>query len=112
MPSYSSIRIDDDLPSGHSGIACRTADIECARRIDEERRLVVQIISNNRLDDVFDDIFFDLIVGDIFGMLRRDDDGIDPYRRMAVIFDGDLRLAVRIDPMKDPRFPDMRKPPG
>ena len=57
----SAIGINDDLPAGESRVALRSTDNESSRRIDEVLGFLVQkLFADNRLDDIFHQIFFDL----------------------------------------------------
>src|SRR5829696_6421722 len=93
---HTTIRIDDDLASCEPCIGQRPTNLESAAGIDEERRLVVQQgvwddLPHHRLDDHLRD----LLVRYVRQMLRRDDYGIYAGRFPSVIFDRNLRLAVR-----------------
>ena len=44
---------------------------------------------------LLDDVLAHRLVGDERAVLARDDDGVDADRLVAVVLDGDLRLAVR-----------------
>jgi len=56
MASHTAVRIDDDLASGQTGIAHRTADHEPAGRIDEVTRLhIEQSLGDHGPNDVVHD---------------------------------------------------------
>lgn len=64
-----------------------------------EDGLVIQILGrHNRLDDVLHEVLVDLVVGDVWGVLRGDQDGVHPLRDHGSVFllvlDCDLRLPV------------------
>src|SRR5581483_6564095 len=89
------VGVDDDLAAGHAGIAVRPADDEAPGRVDVNLGLgVAHLFGDDAVDDLLGDVFPHRFVGDERAVLAGDDDGIDANRRGAVIFDGDLGLAV------------------
>ena len=90
------VGVDDDLAAGEAGVAVRAADHEAAGRVDQDARLRVhQRRRDDLLDDVLGDVGAELLGRDLVAVLRRDDHGVDADRRVAVVLDADLGLAVR-----------------
>ena len=74
----------------------RAAFYETSRRVDVELGFVVQkIFRDCNLHDLFDDVFFDLLVRDVRVVLRGNDHRIHSRRYAVVVFHGNLRFAVR-----------------
>src|SRR5688500_12022509 len=81
VAAHTAISIDDDLAAGESGVALRASDDESPGGIDVELDvLVAETLGDHRLDYLADDCFAEFLGGDIFGVLRRDDDGLDTNR--------------------------------
>ena len=56
MTTHAAVGINDDLPSGQTTVAVRTADLELARRIDVILHVPLeQFLWQQRFDDFFDD---------------------------------------------------------
>src|SRR5579862_4851894 len=89
------VGVDDDLAAGDAGIAMWTANDEAARRIDVDLRVLVHHRGwDDLVDQALRQILRDLLVADRLAVLRRDDDGVDAHRFVAVVLDGDLGFAV------------------
>src|SRR6185436_1438565 len=62
--------------------------------------------------DLLDDVFFHGLLRDERAVLAGNDDGVDAHRPGAVVFDRDLRLAVRPQVLEDAVTPRARQPLG
>ena len=95
VTSAAAVRVDDDLAAGEAGVALRSADHEAAGRVDVEDGVAIeQLGRHGRLDHLLDDRFAQIGVADVRRVLRGDDDRAGADRTLAVVLDGDLRLAV------------------
>ncbi len=106
VTAHATVGVDDDLTASEAAVAVRTADNELAGRVDEVNGLLVQkLCRNHLLDELFDDFLFDCrVLEDLavheFVVLRGDDDRVDADRAVLfVVFDGDLGLGVRTEPL-------------
>ncbi len=100
VPAHAAIRIHNDLASGHSRVAHRSADDELAGRVHEHFRgsPAHQLCRQNGVDDVLHHALLDLGVGDAVCVLRADEDGINMHGFAVSVLDGHLALAVRAQP--------------
>ena len=95
VTAHAAVGIDDDLAAGKAGVAMRSADDETAGGIDVELGMGIDHAGrNDRVDDVFPDVGFDLRRADIIAVLGGDDDGIDALGAAVDVFDADLAFAV------------------
>ena len=105
------VGVNDDLPSCQSGIARGAADHKSAGRIDVQ---FCRFIDHARRQDVTYDllrnVFPQRIHVHIRFVLARNDDRGDPPRRLVLIYDGDLRLAVRQQIWDLSAFPHLLQP--
>jgi hypothetical protein len=72
-------------------------------------RLVIEVFGwDNLLDDLLENLFSELLGGDIFAMLSRDDDGVHTKRddgtAIMCVLDSDLSLGVRSQPGQSAGF--------
>lgn len=81
------VGVNDDLTSGEARVCGRATLDKSARGIDEQAvsdhvhiRPIGQQFVEDRLDDVFLQGFDQILRGNTFLMLGRDDDGVNPYR--------------------------------
>ena len=89
------VGVDDDLAAGDAGVAVRPADHEASRRVDVDLRVLVhQLRGDHAVDDLLGDVFLHRLLRDERAVLGGKDDRVDPHRRVAVVLDRDLRLAV------------------
>src|SRR5437868_11241962 len=100
MPAPAAVAINDDLAASQAAIAVRAADDEIAGWIDvifdvAADQLARQLGGNDALNDVI----FDLCLRGFWRMLRADDDRVDPHGAVPLVFDGDLALAIRPQPI-------------
>jgi len=97
------VRVDDDLSPGETGVAHGAADHESTGRVDVmfHTGRVIEALRHHRLDDLFHDIAFNLLVGHIRAVLRGDDDRIDPYGPPVFVLDRDLRFPIRPHPFEN-----------
>jgi hypothetical protein len=80
VSGISAVGVNDDLPSGQSGVAVWSADYESSRRIDVVFCFVVnKFIRNDRIYNVLDDVLLDLLLSDVFVVLCGNQDRVDPY---------------------------------
>src|SRR6266540_4664707 len=95
MARDAAIRVDDDLAAGQARVAVWLASDEAAGRVHEVLGLRVDQLSRHDLvKDVFDDILTDLLLADVGGVLRADQQCIDAYWLAVGVFDRHLALAV------------------
>ena len=112
--SPSTVSVDDDLTAGEAGISVGSSNDEAARGVQVVDGLVVkELLGDDRLDDVLHQVLADLLVGDILGVLRRDDDSVDTlgdrHTVLELVLASDLRLSVGTDPGKGSVLTDLRK---
>src|SRR3954468_5612389 len=107
------VRVDDNLAAGDARVAMRSADDETAGRVDVDLGVLVhQVGRNHAADDLLDDVFLHRLLRDERTVLAGDDDGVDANRTVAVVFDGDLRLAVWTEVLEDAVAPRAGQPFG
>src|SRR6185436_18036851 len=81
VTAHAAVAVDDDLAADEAGVALRPADDEASGRVDQELRVAAQQTRRQHSPDNFVDAeFFDLVVGGVGGVLRRDDDVGDADR--------------------------------
>ena len=96
MTSHAAIGINDDFTAGQTSITLRTADNETTGRVDVVFGFRIQhFCGNNRCNNLFDNIFANLLVGNFRCMLGRNNDSIYTNRFAVIIFNGNLSFAVR-----------------
>ena len=101
VPAPAAVGIDDDLAAGQPAVAVRAADDELAGRVD----VVLDVAAAPALRAApasmtfVDDELADLLRASLLGVLRRDDDRVDPHRPVAVVLDRHLALAVGPQPL-------------
>src|SRR3954447_18642746 len=97
VAGHAAVGIDDDLAPGQAGVAYWAADDEAPGRVDEEVLAqllrVVELLRQDRLDDVLPEIVRDERLGALL-VLGRDEELLDLDRAAVLIADRDLRLAV------------------
>ena len=102
MAPHAAVGIDDDLAPGQAAIAHRAADDKTPGGVDEVAGLGIEEMGRDDLaHDLFDDPFLDALVGDFGGVLRGDDHGVDTGRKTIDVRDGDLRLGVGAEEIKN-----------
>ncbi len=70
MAAHAAVGVNDDLAAGQSAVPHRSADHEPAGRVDEVAGIrVKQFSRNNRFNDLLDDMFFNLRMIDVGGVL-------------------------------------------
>mmetsp|Transcript_48062 Transcript_48062/g.94926 ORF Transcript_48062/g.94926 Transcript_48062/m.94926 type:complete len:307 (+) Transcript_48062:1372-2292(+) len=95
------IGINDDLAASEAGVSVGASDDEAPRGVQVEDGVVVhQLGRDNRVNDVLAEFGTEVVVGDIWGVLSGDDDGVNSLRdALAVghllVLDGNLGLSVR-----------------
>ena len=111
MPGHAAISIGDDLATGQAGVSLGAADHEAPGRIDEKAGLAVQVLTGNRMSDhVLDDLIPNLRHRNIRLVLGRYHHRIHPDRPVALVFHGNLGLAVRPQVRQDPTLAHLRQP--
>ena len=112
------VGVDDDLATGQSRVAVRPADDELAGRVDVVRDVVAGVfLGQHRADRLFDDLRLGVLgdrvaaaVQDRFVVLGADDDRVDADGlTLGVVFDRDLRLAVRSQVRQRAGLPQFRQ---
>ena len=97
MARDAAVGVDDDLAAGQPGVALRATDDERAGRVHQQAvagGVEVELLEHGR-DDVLGDRGTQLrLQVDVRLVLRGEDDGVEPDGAVAVVADGDLRLAV------------------
>ena len=104
MSTPATVGINDDFTSGQSGITMGTTNHEATRWVQVVDGLVIQILfGDNGLDDMLHQVRRNLFVGDIFGVLCRNDHGVDTlgdwHTIHQFVFTGDLGLTIGADPL-------------
>ena len=106
VTAHAAVGVDDDLTAGEAAVAVRAADNELAGRVHEVTGLLVQKLGrDDLLDELLDDFLFDLgmlefLAVHLFVVLGGDDDSVNADRLVIfVVFDGDLGLGVRTEPL-------------
>src|SRR5207253_6037618 len=95
MPSVAAVRVDDDLASGETGVAHRSADRERAGPVHQVLRLRVEPRADDgRPYDLLADLVAETLVIDAGVVLRRDDDGVHALGDALGVLDGHLGLPV------------------
>ncbi len=102
MAGHAAVGVDDDLAAGQAGVAHRAADLEAAGRVDQQAvalgvqldALVEQGLQLGLHDELADVGSEQRLQVDVGGVLRGDDDRVEADGLVAVVLDGDLRLAV------------------
>jgi hypothetical protein len=118
VPGHAAVGVDDDLAAGQAGVAHRSAEDELAGRVDQQPHVGGvegrQVDSaRHRAEHLLADVGVEQAVDvDVGGVLAGDDDGVQPHRLVAVVLDGDLRLAVRAQVREHARLADLGQPPG
>jgi len=94
------VGIDDDLTTGQAAVTVRTANDELAGGVDVVLDLALdEVLWQFWLDDLFDHVVLDLFLRDRRTVLRRDNHRVDANRLLAIVFDGDLALAIGTKPV-------------
>src|ERR1700722_2885460 len=96
MTARAAVAVDNDLAAGGAGVPSGAADNESSGGIDVVFGVLVEPGGGQHsLNDVLEDIGVKFLITNAFGMLGRDDHGVDAGRLVIlVIFDRDLTLAV------------------
>ena len=107
VPAHAAVGVDDDFPSGETGVALGTADHEASGRVDEKfRRGVEEILRDNLADHVGDEEAPDLVIFYIFRVLGRDDDVRHADGPTVLIKNGNLAFCIRAQPLDLAAFAD------
>src|SRR5260370_36852889 len=112
MAGDTAVRVDDDLASGQTGIAGRSADDELAARVDHDLRVGIdQHAPEHRVDDQLTNTLIDILLAHVDTVMSRYDHGLDPLGLPILVLDGDLSLAVRTHKRYRAILALLRKPP-
>ena len=100
MRAVAAVRVDDDLATGQTAVALRTANHEAAGRVDEEAGVLEPFGRHDRTDDLFNDFVNELslhvlALGHFRGMLRGEHDRVATDRLAVAIAERHLALGVR-----------------
>ena len=100
VTAHAAVAIDDDFTTGEAAVALRTADDEFAGRVDEILGVLGEhVLRKDLLDDLLDAELLDHGVAHVCGVLRGDNHVHDAGRLAIDVFDGDLALGVRTQPL-------------
>ena len=100
VTAHAAVAIDDDFTTGEAAVALRAADDEFAGRVDEILGVLGEhVLRQDLLDDLLDAEFLDLGVAHVSGVLGGDDDVHDAGGLAIDVFDGNLALGVRAQPL-------------
>ena len=95
MAAVTAVGVDDNFAASETGVAHGPADDEAAGWVDV---ILGVFVEHSRwydwLDDVFENGVAQIVVGNGFTMLGRNDDGVHADGLAVTIFDRDLGLAV------------------
>ena len=95
MVRVSAVGIHDDLASGQTTVALRTADHESSGGVDEILGVFIQHVRRKHgAHNVLQDVRANLLLRYIGCVLRGNYHGFDAHGRIVIVFHGDLRLAV------------------
>ncbi len=107
VTAHAAVGIDDDLAAGEAGVPVGSADDETASGIDVVFGFAVHHVGgDDGIDDVLANVFAELFGGDIFAVLRGDDNGVDADGLVVHVFHGNLALAIGAEIGKLARFAD------
>ncbi len=105
MAAHAAVGIDDDLAAGQTAVSHRTADNKTASRIDEITGIGIQQFGRNYFfDNLFQDAFFDLLVGHVGSVLGRDNNRIDTDRLVVDILNRNLGFGIGTQESELARF--------
>src|SRR5688572_8765209 len=97
VAGHAAVGVDDDLPAGQPGVAHGAADDELAGRVHQQPVAAGGQAERGQLGldhELLDVGREQLLDRDVLGVLRGDDHGVDGYRLVVLVDDGDLGLAV------------------
>src|SRR5699024_1880483 len=99
VSAHAAVGIDDELSAGQSYIAHRSADNKASGWVGEDFHIIgAQVFGNHLVDDFLGQLLCDLFLGDVFIVLRGENDGVDLFGHAAFVTNGDLRFGVRAQP--------------
>ena len=109
MTGISAVGVHDDLTACDSAVPVRSSDDETACGINKKFGILVyHILRQDRIKDIFSDIFVDLLLAYILVMLSGEDHGIQTDRTAVfIIFYRHLSLAVRPKIIQGPVLADL-----
>ncbi|MNT12086.1 hypothetical protein D3C72_1470010 [compost metagenome] len=112
MAGVAAVGVDDDLAAGQAGVALGAADDEAARGVDEVLGVHQQLLRHHRGDHLLHDVAGHLLVGDVGGVLGRDDDGVDAHGAIALVLHRHLGLAVGTQVIEAQALAGLGQPAG
>lgn len=97
------VGVDDNLSAGEASVTLWAADDESAGRVDVVDGLGGEVLGrDDNLNDLLHESRVHLLVGNVWGVLGRDDDGVDvdwdDGATVLLVEAGDLSLGVRTEP--------------
>ena len=116
MSSPAAVGVDDDLPAGQASVAHGATQHELTRRVDQQpvvRRVqsLVPEFREHRVDDLLADIRRQRAVEvDALRVLVGQHHCVEPHRRIALVLDRNLCLAVRPQVVQHAALADLGKP--
>ena len=90
----SSVGIDDNFSACKTCVTDGTADYKSTCRIDENLCILIELLGNDRLDNILDDILANLTERYSLVVLGRNYDSINALSDAVIILDGNLSFAV------------------
>ena len=110
MTRVAAVGVYDNLSAGKSCVTDRAADNEPACGVDKNLCIIVkQIFGDNGLDYVFNNVSPDLLKCNILVVLSGHNNGVDPDRLVAVVFNGNLGFSVGTEIGESAVFSDLGK---
>ena len=97
----SSVGVNDDLPSRKAGVTMGPSDHKASRRVEVEDGLVIHVLGRDYgLDHMLQQVSADLLVGDVWVVLGRNEDGVHSLGDhctgaggVSLVLNGDLSLG-------------------
>ena len=115
VSSPASVSISDDLPSGQASVSSWSTDNEKVARVEHVPSVDEPLLRDCVLDDEVNEVFSDLLVGDVGVVLCADEDSVDSYwcDEVALLFvlNCNLHLGVRTHPRHDFLLPALLQSP-
>ena len=115
MSSPTSVSISDDLPSSQASISSRSTNDKQVAGVEHVPRVDEPLFRDCVLNDEIDEVFSELLVGNVGVVLCADEDGMDSYWcdevSLFFVLDCNLHLSVRTHPVQDFFLPALFQPP-
>ena len=95
MWRVAAVGVNDNLPSGQTGVTLRASSYESTGGVDMDLGLIIHQLSRNCVTDyLFLNLSAQLFICDVISVLRRDNDCAGSKWTAVAVFDRYLRLAV------------------